>query len=644
MCGIAGILFSDPRRHVDDALLGRMGDVLAHRGPDSAGVWAGAGVGLVHRRLSIIDLATGDQPLTNSAGSCTVVFNGEIYNHRELRRSLESAGHRFRTTSDTEVLLHLYQDRGPEMVKALRGMFAFALWDNHRRQLFLARDRVGVKPLYVYQDAQALVFGSELKALLSVPWVPRSVDPRALEDYLTFGMVQGEHCILRNVRRLPPASVAVVRQDRLEVRPQRYWSLNLHPDARWTEAEAVEAIRAKVVDTVRAHMVADVPVGAFLSGGMDSGVVVGVAAGLSATPLHTFSIGFNEARFSELAEARSAAGRFGTDHHEEIATPDSMLLVDELTRYFDEPFADSSSVPTYLVSRLAARSVKVALSGDGGDEAFGGYSRYRDDLREWRVRTSLPQRVREHIVAPLATMWPKADWLPRPLRAKTFLTNVGSPGGAAYANSLAICRTAERHRLLAADLRSGLNGYVPGALIAASYDRIGDRDPLAAMIAADVDVQLPDDYLTKVDRAAMAHGLEVRPVFVDHELLELTATMPSHFKVRGRTTKWLMRAAYRDFLPSGATRRPKRGFSVPLDLWFRGPLDGMFNDTVLASDGTLREFLDVAEVRRIFERHHRGLAHHGATLWSILILARWCDAYMTPAAEPGTARRAPSCV
>jgi asparagine synthase (glutamine-hydrolysing) len=480
----------------------------------------------------------------------------------------------------------------------------------------------------VYRDADSLVFGSELKALLSAPWVPRSVNPQALEDYLTFGMVQGEHCILEDVQRLPAATYAVVQQRHLDVRPHRYWSLNLHPDARWTEAEAVEAVRAKVVDTVRAHMVADVPVGAFLSGGMDSGVVVGVAAGLSPVPLHTFSIGFNEPQFSELAEARTAAARFGTEHHEEIATADSMSLVDELTRYFDEPFADSSAVPTYLVARLAARSVKVALSGDGGDEAFGGYSRYRDDLREWRIRTSLPQRVREKIVTPLATMWPKVDWLPRAFRAKTFLTNVGSPGGAAYANSLAICRTAERRRLLAPGLRSALNGYDPGRLIASTYDRIGDRDPLAAMIAADVEVHLPDDYLTKVDRAAMAHSLEVRPVFVDHELLELTATMPSHFKVRGRTTKWLMRAAYRDFLPHGATRRPKRGFSVPLDLWFRSALDTMFNDTVLASNGALREFLDLAEVRRMFDRHHRGLAHQGSTLWSILILARWCDAYV----------------
>jgi asparagine synthase (glutamine-hydrolysing) len=640
MCGIAGILYADPLRIVEPELLANMNRALAHRGPDGEGVWTGDGIGLVHRRLAIIDLETGHQPMSSSDGAFQVVFNGEIYNYRELRHRLESQGHSFRTHSDTEVLLHLYRQQGVDMVSALRGMFAFALWDARTRQLLLARDRVGIKPLYVFRDDHCVVFASELKALLATPFVSRDVDIVALEDYLTFGMVQGEHSILADVRRLRPGSIAVVRQDKLSVSERRYWSLKMRPDPGWTEASAAEAVRAKVGETVRAHMVADVAVGAFLSGGIDSGIMVGLAAdGAASSSLQTFSIGFHEEEFSELSEARATARKFGTDHHEEIVTAGySISLVEELTRYFDEPFADPSAVPTYLVSRLAARTVKVALSGDGGDEAFGGYNRYREDLREWRARTTLPSSVRAHLIAPLAAHWPKADWLPRPLRAKTFLENVAAVGGgAAYANSLAICRTLERRKLLAAGVRQLLNGYDPGILIEAAYNRTGDSDPVAAMIGADVEVHLPDDYLTKVDRASMAHGLEVRPVFVDHELLELTATVPSRLKVRGGSTKWLLRRMYRDFLPPGASSRPKQGFSVPVDAWFRGPLNSMFQDTVLNNRGPITDFIDLAAAGRLFQRHSSGLTRHGTSLWSIMMLARWCDTYLVaPAREPAS--------
>ncbi len=629
MCGIAGILYADPLHPVDGDLLARVNRALAHRGPDGDDVWTGEGVGLAHRRLAIIDLEGGHQPMSSADGALHIAFNGEIYNYRELRRRLEVQGHRFQSNSDTEVLLHLYEQHGTDMVTTLRGMFAFAIWDSRSRQLVLARDHVGVKPLYVFQNERSLIFASELKALLAAPSVPREVDLVALEDYLTFGMVVGARSILSGVRRLSPGSIAVIRQDGLAVNERRYWSLQMRPDPRWTEAAAAEAVRAKVEETVRLHMVADVPVGAFLSGGMDSGIVVGVAGALTTTPMQTFSIGFHEEEYSELSEARATARLFGTDHHEEIVSAEySISLVEELTPYFDEPFADASAVPTYLVSRLASRVVKVALSGDGGDEAFGGYSRYREDLREWRTRTTLPPVVRSNVIAPLASWWPKADWLPRPLRAKTFLENVAAAGGAAYANSLAICRAAERRRLLSPALRESLNGYDPGLLIASAYDRTGDSDPVAAMIGADVEVHLPDDYLTKVDRASMAHGLEVRPVFVDHELLELTATLPSHMKVRAGHTKWLLRKVYRDFLPKGATSRPKRGFSVPVDGWFRGPLNDMFRDTVLTSSGALREFIDLTAVRRLFERHSSGLTRHGTSLWSILMLARWCETYL----------------
>jgi asparagine synthase (glutamine-hydrolysing) len=640
MCAIAGILNADPRSPVDRDLLAEMSRTLAHRGPDGDGLWTGDGVGLVHRRIAVIDPSTGQQPMHSAHGALHVVFNGEIYNYRELRRGLESKGHRFRTQSDTEVLLHLYQERGVDMVPMLRGMFAIALWDAHARKLLLARDRVGVKPLYLFRNEQCLVFGSELKSLLAAPFVTREVDPYALEDYLAFGMVQGERSILKGVKRLAPGTIAIVSQDGMVMQERRYWSLSMQPDPRWTESTAEEAVRAKVEETVRAHLVSDVSIGAFLSGGVDSGVVVGLASEVATSPMQTFSIGFYEEGFSELDDARATARRFGTDHHEETVAADyAVSLLESLTQHFDEPFADPSAVPMYLMSRLASRSVKVALSGDGGDEAFGGYSRYREDLREWRARTSLPPSVRSRVIAPLAARWPKADWLPRPLRAKTFLENVAAEGGVAYANSLAICRSTERRRLLSADLRASLNGNEPGRLIAAAYARTGDRDPVSAMIGADIEVHLPDDYLTKVDRASMAHGLEVRPVFVDHELLELTATLPSRLKVHGSTTKWLLRRIYRDFLPKGATARPKRGFSVPIDTWFRGPLASMFRDTVLNSHGPMEEFVDLAAVRRLFNRHVSGFTRHGLSLWSILMLTRWCETYLSAQPRPSTRTR-----
>jgi len=639
MCGIGGILYADPLHPIEPALLAEMSHALAHRGPDGEGAWRGDGIGFVHRRIAIIDVATGQQPMSNERGSVHVVFNGEIYNYRELRRQLQSSGHRFRTNSDTEVLLHLYQQHGPDMVSKLRGMFAFALWDARERRLLLARDRVGIKPLYVFRNDRCLIFASELKALLATPFISREADLEALEDYLAFGMVVGGHGIVRGVHQLAPGSIALVNQDGLAFAERRYWSLRMRPDSRWTDATAAEAVREKVSETVRSHMISDVPVGAFLSGGLDSGIVVGHASGIADRPVQTFSIGFHEEDFSELNEARETARRFGTDHHEEIVTAKyAISLVDDLARQFDEPFADPSAIPTYLVSRLAARTVKVALSGDGGDEAFGGYGRYRDDLREWRARSVLPSSVRSRLIAPLAARWPKADWLPRPLRAKTFLQNVAFAGGAAYANSLSISRTAERRKLLSAQVRQSLNGHDPGMLIANAYNLTGDTDPVAAMIGADVTVHLPDDFLTKVDRASMAHGLEVRPVFVDHELLELTATLPSRMKVRGRTTKWLLRSIYHDFLPAGAALRPKRGFSVPIDEWLRGPLAEMFRDTVLAPRSRMESFIDLPAARRLFQSHLDGFGRHGASLWSLLMLSRWCDTYLV--APAGQARSA----
>jgi len=627
MCGIAGVLYSDPLRPVDAEVLRAMGTSIAHRGPDGEGFLHEPGVGLVHRRLSIIDLAGGGQPLGNEDGSVQVVFNGEIYNYQELRAGLAARGHRFHTRSDTEVLVHLYEEEGAELVSRLRGMFAFAIWDRKRARLVLARDRLGIKPLYFFRDAEKLIFGSELKAILAHPGVGRAVDPAALEDFLAFGTIPGVHSIFKGIVRLPAAHVLVVGRETWRATPRRYWQLQIEPDHRPTADQWQERIAAKLAETVRLHLIADVPVGAFLSGGIDSSLMVALAAGHTQGTLRTFSIGFREAEFNELPYARQVAQRFGTDHTEEVVTPDAATLLDELSRYYDEPFADSSAIPTYLVSRLASRRVKVVLSGDGGDEAFGGYARYSHDLREAAVRRWLPGWFRATLLGPLARAWPHADWLPRPLRAKTLLTNLALDGGAAYANTLAVCRRPIRRRLLAPEVAAELNGHDPERIIRQGHAASSTGHPLDGMIAADVATRLPDHYLVKVDRVSMACGLEVRPPLLDHELLEMAARIPAGWKVRRGRTKWILRQVCRQHLPSAVLDRPKHGFEIPVDAWLRGPLRGMFEVAVLGSGSRVAGLVDQALAAKLHRAHVAGRGRNGRILWSLLVLARWAERY-----------------
>jgi asparagine synthase (glutamine-hydrolysing) len=632
MCGIAGILYTDSARPVDPTVAKGMGDAIAHRGPDAEGFWSELGIGLVHRRLSIIDLASGDQPIGNEDGSIQVVFNGEIYNFQELRAGLEARGHRFRTRSDTEVLVHLYEEQGEQLVEKLRGMFAFALWDCQRRRLVLGRDRLGIKPLYIYRDAEKLLFGSELKAILAHPGVERVLDPKALEEYLAFGMVCGSSSIFRRIEKLPPAHALVVGPETLNRPARRYWQLRIEPDHGPTAEEWQERIRAKVAETVRLHLIADVPVGAFLSGGVDSSVIVASCAGQTNGPLQTFSMGFREEKFNELPYARQVAAQFGTQHVEEIVTPDAVTLVDQLARYYDEPFADSSAIPTFLVSQLAVRSVKVVLSGDGGDEAFGGYARYAHDLKEAALRNWMPGWFRRAILGPMARRWPKADRLPRPLRAKTRLTNLSLDAGEAYGNTMSLCRQPLRRQLLARDVAAGLNGNQPEQQFLDGFRMAPANDPLGGMIAADVGVTLPDDFLVKVDRASMAHGLEVRPPLLDHELFELAARIPSRFKVHRGETKWILKQAYQHRLPADVLWRPKHGFDIPVDMWLRGPLRPMFEGTVLDPQARVGDLVDQANIRTLYQDHLQGRSRHGSVLWSLLVLARWTETYFCSSA------------
>jgi asparagine synthase (glutamine-hydrolysing) len=630
MCGIAGVLFSNSARLPEMEDLRAMSAAILHRGPDGEGFRAESGVGLIHRRLSIIDLAGGAQPMGNEDGTVQVVFNGEIYNYTYLRAELEREGHRFRTQSDTEVLVHLYEERGERMVERLRGMFAFAIWDRRKRRLFVARDRIGIKPLYFYRDEEKFLFASEPKAILAYPGFQPEIDHAALEDYLAYGNVPGPRSIFKGITKLPPGHTLVIEPGRLGAAPRRYWRLKFEPDDSLTSEEWQEAVHEKFQEAVRVHMTSDVPVGAFLSGGLDSSAVVAAASRQSSRPLKTFSIGFNEAGFDELPYARAVAQYLHTEHTERIQTMESERILDGLTQYYDEPFADASAIPTFLVARTAAQHVKVVLTGDGGDEAFGGYSRYAHDLRESALRQWLPGWIRRSVVGPMGRAWPQTPWLPRPLRFKSTLTHLAMEAGAAHANSISQCRQPLRRRLMAPGIIARLVGHDPALQVRLGHLGGPAGDDLAGMLAADVNTVLPDDFLVKVDRATMAAGLEARPPLLDHELLELAARIPSRFKVRGGETKWLFKQVCLKSLPREIVYRKKHGFDVPVSAWLRGPLRNRFVDTVLAPNGAIGSMIDRSEVQRLFVRHQKGAGGLGQILWSFLILADWAERYLAP--------------
>jgi len=629
MCGIAGVLYADSSRSVSPSTLTDMGNAIAHRGPDGEGTFRAGSVGLIHRRLAIIDIEGGRQPLSNEDESLHVVFNGEIYNYRELRRHLETRGHVFRTNSDTEVLVHLYEEHGAGLCTHLRGMFAFALWDARRHELLLARDHLGQKPLYLYRDHEKLVFGSELKAVLAHPQIDRSISPEAVDDYLTFGFIPGERSIFHRVSKLPAAHSLRISLSDFNASPKRYWTLSFEHEDRSTPEEWKQRVDAALQDSVSAHLVADVPVGAFLSGGLDSSSIVALMSTLRSDPIQTFSIGFDEEEYSELPHARSVARHFGCQHIEEIVKPEAARDLDDLVFLYDEPFADASAIPTMAVSRLAAQHVKVVLSGDGGDELFGGYSRYAHDLREAAIRSSIPHFLRSMVLKPLAAIWPKADWLPRPLRLKTLMQNLSRDPAEAYANTVSICRQAMRRKLLCPDFSTALHGYQPERSIISAFQK-GHRDPLSGMLSADTNVLLPDDFLTKVDRASMGFGLEVRPPLIDWKLMELVATMPSELKIRNGSKKWILKQLFESRLPAGLVNRRKQGFELPIDQWLRGPLKEQVRNHVLNPGGVIAQFINVSTASRIFESHCRGVGRHGQLIWSLLVFARWLDAWGRP--------------
>ena len=619
VCGIAGVVDLGGLFEPDAAAVGRMTAALHHRGPDDSGSFVDAHAGLGHARLSIIDLATGHQPMCNEDESVWIVFNGEIYNFPDLHASLTARGHRFRSRCDTEAIVHLYEDHGERCVDHLRGMFAFAIWDQKRRRLLLARDRIGIKPLYYRHDGTRLLFGSEIKAILEAPGVPRRIDPEALQDYLTYLWVPGPKSMFEGISKLLAGHTATFDEHGLKVR--QYWDLHVPEPLRDGEDALREQFLERLEESVRCHLLSDVPLGAFLSGGIDSGAVVAMMARQGSRPVVTNSIGFEEAAFNELEYADAVARRFGTEHHREVVRPDAVDLVGRLAWHYDEPFADSSMIPTYCVSRMARGNVTVALSGDGGDENMAGYRKYKLHHRERGVRRLFPAAVRRGVFRPLSRLYPKADWLPRPLRAKSTLRNLA----AGDAEAIYLSRAAHDPEMSLSLIRPEARavGYDPFTLIDDFHRRSDAPDALSRELYVDIKTYLVDDILVKVDRASMAVGLEVRVPILDHEFMEFAAAIPSGLKLRGGSGKYLFKEAVRPILGAEVVDRPKMGFSVPLGDWFRGPLRAMTEDTLFAPDSFIRSVLDTGVVHRMWRAHQAGLGRMESMIWAVFMLEQW---------------------
>ncbi|MFN4239698.1 MAG: XrtA/PEP-CTERM system amidotransferase [Erythrobacter cryptus] len=622
MCGIAGIFHAQTPKPVDPARLVRMCDALAHRGPDGSGVWTDHGVGLGHRRLSIIDLAGSPQPMVSGDGRAVIVFNGEIYNFRALRRELEAAGHVFRTSGDTEVILAAWQQWGSDCLARLDGMFAFALFDRERRQLLLARDRFGVKPLYTAALSDgSMAFASELKGLLAHPLLRRRLSPQAIEAYLAWGYVPDSHAILAGVEKLPAGHFRLLTQGKVPPPPQRWWQISFAERETGSTADLSARLVHLLREAVQARMVADVPLGAFLSGGVDSSAVVALMAEASAAPVQTCSIGFDVAAYDETSYARQVAARFGADHAERIVATDDFAAIDRLAAIFDEPFADASALPTLRVCELARERVTVALSGDGADEAFAGYRRQVFHHHEERLRALLPAALRAGVFGTLGRVWPKADWAPRPLRAKTTLLALAESGEEAYARALAITPPEQRRALYTDSFAAELGGFRAEDELVALMRAAPARSGLDRAQYADLAFWLPGDILTKIDRTSMAVSLEAREPLLDHRLVTFAARLPERERVRGTIGKALLKHTLARYLPHEVLYRPKQGFVTPIAEWLKGPLAGAARGIAsgaLAQTGMFKP----ESIAAMAEAHIAGRADHARSLWQLLMLEK----------------------
>ncbi len=620
MCGLVGIFDTRGKSSLSREVLGRMNEAQFHRGPDEGGLHTEPGVGLGHRRLSIIDLSSGQQPLFNEDHSVVVVFNGEIYNFVDLMPELQALGHTFRTHCDTEVIVHAWEEWGENCVERFRGMFAFALWDRSRQKLFLARDRLGVKPLfYSLQSDGKFIFASELKALRLYPGFDPTLDPCAVEEYFAYGYIPEPRTIYRNTFKLPPGHHLTLSPHAPLPAPHRYWDIPFAPvpvtSMQDMQAELVERLR----EAVRIRLVSEVPLGAFLSGGVDSSAVVALMAELSTEPVNTCSIAFQDPRFNEAAYAEQVARQYHTRHQTSEVDPNDFSLVDQLAALYDEPYADSSALPTYRVCELARRSVTVALSGDGGDENLAGYRRYRFHMAEEKMRALLPLGLRRPLFGALGALYPKADWAPRIFRAKSTFEALARDSVEGYFHSVSLLGDRLRNQLFSPAFSASLQGYRAVEVLKTHARNSPTQDPLSLVQYLDIKTYLPGDILTKVDRASMAHALEVREPLLDHPLMEWVSGLPSALKLHQGEGKYLLKKALEPYLPQDILYRQKMGFAVPLASWFRGPLRETVRTSVLGPRLMDCGIFNPTFLTHLVEEHQAGRRDYSAPLWSLLM-------------------------
>ena len=627
MCGIAGFAdgrttntwASDSSNYGEArAVLEDMCAAIRHRGPDDEGLLVDSGIALGMRRLSIVDLATGQQPIHNESRDVWVVFNGEIYNYRELRGQLQARGHRFYTGSDTETIVHAYEEWGDEAFNHLRGMFGIALWDSRDKSLVLARDRVGIKPLYFAEAGSRLYFASEIKSLLAADDIETSVDPGALDHYLSFLYTPGHASIFAGIKKLQPGHLLRWRKGVIATR--KYWELPTAEDTSMSEADAAEQLRGVLQDAVKSHLMSEVPLGAFLSGGVDSSVVVGLMAQVSSR-VQTFSIGFDDPAYDELEHARTVATRFGTDHHEFVVKPDALAILDDLVSHFDEPFGDSSAIPMWYVSELARRHVTVVLSGDGGDELFGGYDHYFPHRRVAAFDRWSPPGAR----AIAAAVWP---WLPHGVRGKNFLRRVARDEQGRYLDDMGYFQPDEKQSLVTGDLRRRIGNAEATAAARARFERFAHLPWHSQMMHFDFETYLPEDILTKVDRMSMAHSIESRVPLLDNDVVDFAARIPAALKIRDGRRKHILKEAAAGLLPAHILDRRKQGFAVPLGGWFRGGIRELFSDVLLSARARQRGYFDVPFIERLVDEHVSGRREHTLRLWALVIFELWHRQYL----------------
>jgi len=620
MCGIAGIFDLSGRREFDAELVSRMNESQFHRGPDEGDVHLEPGVAMAHRRLSIIDLSSGQQPMFSADGTICLVYNGEIYNFKELAEELKVLGHTFRTRCDTEVILYAWREWGEDCVNHFRGMFAFALYDRTRQSLFLARDRLGIKPLfYSILPDQQLLFGSELKVLKQHPQLRRKVNPQAIEDYFAFGYVPEPKTIYSGTFKLAPGHTMLFKRGHREPDQRQYWDLRFQPVSVTDELELQSQLIDRLREAIDIRLVAEVPLGAFLSGGVDSSAVVALMAQLKDEPVNTCAIGFDVKQFDETEYARKIAQRYKTNHFEQTVESDDFALLDVLAALYDEPYADSSAIPTYRVCELAKQRVTVALSGDGGDEHFAGYRRYRWHMNEEKLRSRLPLGLRRPLFGTLGSLYPKADWAPRMFRAKSTFQSLARNSVEAYMHTVSLTTDEQRCSLFSADLKRALQGYQAVGVLHHHAERAGTDDALSLIQYLDTKTYLVGDILTKVDRASMAHSLEVRVPMLDHKFLEWAATVPSSYKLRGQEGKYILKKALEPYLPNDVLYRPKMGFGVPLAKWFRGPLKDRLRASIVEGGLVDSGLFQTDYLEQLVNQHQSGRRDHSAALWALMM-------------------------